>query len=398
MKPHIIIAMHYMELGGGETALIGLLHALDPNIVDTDLFIYSHQGPLMSYIPKYIHLLPENKYYSMFEKPLIYVLKNGYYKIFFSRLWAKIMAFLYKLNHKTENCTVGIAYAGKYVSKIVPDINNIKYDLAISFMTPHDFVKDHVNAKKKICWIHTDYTKIDIDQKTELSVWSSYDNIISISQEVSKSFKKIFPTLERKLIEIENILPQNIILEKQHQSIDTVDYKINNRLTLCSVGRICYPKNFDSIPYIVEKLKKYNINFHWYIIGPGEHKEIDDTAKKIGVDEFISFLGPKDNPYPYIKKCDIYIQPSRYEGKSIVVREAQVLCKPVIITNYPTAKSQINNGIDGIICDLDNSKIAETIFELYNNNSKTENIINYLRGHDYTLKDEVNKIYKLINI
>ena len=90
------------------------------------------------------------------------------------------------------------------------------------------------------------------------------------------------------------------------------------------------------------------------------------------------------------------MHPSRYEGKSIVVREAQILCKPVIITNYPTAKSQINNGADGIICELDNEKIAEAIHDLATNEKMRERLINYLQSHDNAGINEVEKIYKLI--
>ena len=110
----------------------------------------------------------------------------------------------------------------------------------------------------------------------------------------------------------------------------------------------------------------------------------------------VTFLGPSSNPYPFIKACDIYVHPSRYEGKSIVVREAQVLCKPIIITNYPTAPSQINHGKDGIICGMDNEDVANAIYELARNKEKQENIINHLETHDYSGRDEIEKIYSLI--
>ena len=61
MKHRILIAIHYMHLGGAEISLIGLLQALDPNKVDIDLFIYSHEGELIKLIPDYVNVLPENK-------------------------------------------------------------------------------------------------------------------------------------------------------------------------------------------------------------------------------------------------------------------------------------------------------------------------------------------------
>ena len=110
----------------------------------------------------------------------------------------------------------------------------------------------------------------------------------------------------------------------------------------------------------------------------------------------VFLLGKKKNPYPYIKACNIYVQPSRYEGKSVTVREAQVLCKPVIVTNYPTAKGQIQDGIDGVIVPLNNEGCAQGIAQVLENKGLQESIANYLTSHDYGNEQEVNKIYALL--
>jgi glycosyltransferase involved in cell wall biosynthesis len=145
-------------------------------------------------------------------------------------------------------------------------------------------------------------------------------------------------------------------------------------------------------------IKERGIKFHWYVIGPGNHEAIDNTIHDLRVDDCVHFIGPKSNPYPWMKACDIYVQPSRYEGHSVTVREAQILLKPVIITNYPTAKSQIRDGIDGVICGMDNESIADAIISLAQNNLKQEDLVNYLRSHDYGNESEIEKIYKLLNI
>ena len=266
-------------------------------------------------------------------------------------------------------------------------------------MNPHDFVLKHVSAKRKIAWIHTDYNQISINVEKELPIWGAYDKIISISKDVTQAFLRVFPTLMGKIVECENMMPKRWIEKNATSKTVEADYRREGVVTLCSVGRISYAKNYDNIPHIAAELKKIggkDFKFHWFIVGPGNHSNIDSVAKELGVDDVITFLGPSDNPYPYIKNCDIYVHPSRYEGKSIVVREAQILCKPVIITNYPTAKSQINNGADGIICELDNTKIAEAIHNLAIDKEKQQQLINYLQSHDNAGINEVEKIYKLI--
>ena len=99
-----------------------------------------------------------------------------------------------------------------------------------------------------------------------------------------------------------------------------------------------------------------------------------------------------------MKACDIYVQPSRYEGHSVTVREAQILGKPVIITNYPTAKSQIQDGVDGVICPMDNESIADAIISLANDKQKRARLVEYVSSHDYGNEKEVEKIYQLLNI
>lgn len=407
MKPRIFIAIHYLELGGAETSLIGLLHAFDPDKVDVYLFLYSHQGELMGAIPPHVNLLPENKTWSMFEKPLKEVLKAGQFRMFLARLKAKRQMKEYVKRMQPSDGSAIFGYLGKEVSKVLPDVNpDVEDDLAISYLHPHDFVLDHVRAKKKLCWIHTDYSTIDVNTDIELPVWGAYDHIISISPECTKSFLLKFPSLKDKILEMENILPLALIKARanENQNKNANLFGDNNNKTIInilSVGRICEAKNYDNIPYMAKALKHLSFSsslmFRWFIVGPGDHSAIDALSKELGVDDVVTFLGPSSNPYPYIKACDIYVHPSRYEGKSIVVREAQILCKPVIITNYPTAKSQINDGVDGIICELDNQKIAEAIYELAMDKAKQEQIIDYLKTHDFAGVNEVNKIYKILN-
>lgn len=403
MKKRIFIAMHYMEIGGAESSLIGLLEALDPRKVDVDLFIFAHHGVFMNAIPDYVNLLPEDKGYAMLEEPIATVFKKGHPCIGIARLIAKWKTNRFYKQHPSEkDYSAGFAFIGNEVGKVLHNLYSLgEYDLAISYNYPHNIVLDKVKAKKMVAWLHTDYRNISINKELELPIWSRYDHIVSISPGVTDSFLSVFPTLKDKMLECENILPKAYIETKAAQGC--IDKK-EGVLTLCSVGRISNAKNYDNIPYMAAALKElfraqgskieYR-DFKWLIVGPGDHSSIDALSDELGVRDNVIFTGPSDNPYPYIKDCDIYVHPSRYEGKSIVVREAQVLCKPVIITNYPTAKSQIINGVDGMICELDNKSVAKAVFDLATDSKKQASIINYLRTHDYVGVTEVEKIYKI---
>ena len=88
---------------------------------------------------------------------------------------------------------------------------------------------------------------------------------------------------------------------------------------------------------------------------------------KTETEDKVIILGKQENPYPYIANCDIYVQPSRYEGKSVTVREAQILCKPVVVTNFSTVNDQFKNGYNASICEMNGEAIANSIIELCTN-------------------------------
>lgn len=401
MKPRLFIAMHYMEIGGAETALVGLLNALDPARVDVDLFLYDHRGEMMQFIPEWVNLLPQNPKYSVLERPIVELVKRGFWGIAAARLWAKWLSQkAYKRSGSKLENNGGLDKMSKCTTPLLPKINqSVTYDLAISFLTPHRIVAEKVKAKKKIAWIHTDYTRVWVDAEDELKVWQKYDYVASISGDVTNTFLQVFPSLAPKIVEIENILSPTFV--RKRAELENVDKEIHHEgaITLLSVGRFSDAKNYDNVPDICKRLiGKTKLNIKWYIIGyGGDEALIRQKIKEADMEEHVILLGKRSNPYPYIKACDIYVQPSRYEGKSVTVREAQMLCKPVVVTNYPTAPSQIGSGIDGVIVPMDNEGCAHGLVEVICDKPLQERIIAYLKTHDYGNESEVEKIYTLIN-
>ncbi len=401
MKPRIFIAIHYMEIGGAETALVGLLNALDPARVDVDLFLYDHRGEMMQFIPEWVNLLPQIPKYSVLERPIVELVKRGFWGIAAARLWAKWLSQkAYKRSGSTLENNGGLDKMSKCTTPLLPKINqSVTYDLAISFLTPHRIVAEKVKAKKKIAWIHTDYTRVWVDAEEELKVWQKYDYVASISGDVTNTFLQVFPSLAPKIVEIENILSPAFVRKRAEVEDTDKEFRQTDKISLLSIGRYSEQKNYDNVPDICKRLiNKTKLNIKWYIIGyGGDEALIRQKIKEAGMEEHVILLGKRSNPYPYIKACDIYVQPSRYEGKSVTVREAQMLCKPVVVTNYPTAPSQIRSGIDGVIVPMDNEDCAHGLAEVICNKPLQERIIAHLKTHDYGNESEVEKIYTLIN-
>lgn len=396
MKKKILIFSHAMEIGGAERALLGLLNSFDYSKYEVDLFLLKHSGELMPLIPEKVNLLPEAPAYSAIMMPMVTVLKSGQIDVLLGRLIGKLKAKSFNEKMKYNDSAVSIEYSHKYTKKFMPVISDKEYDIAISFLTPHYFVAEKVNAKKKIAWIHTDYSTVDIDIQSELKMWSVYDNIISISDDVTKAFLSKFPSLEDKIICIENILSKEFI-DTQAELINIKDEFDNSKLKLLSIGRFCEAKNFDNVPEIASIIKSKGIDFKWYIIGYGSDEDlIKSKIAEFGMYDTVIILGKKENPYPYIKACDIYVQPSRYEGKAVTVHEAQILNKPIIITDYPTAKSQLTNGFDGVIVSMDNQDCADGIAKVIQDKELQSKLIENMKSTNYSNESEIEKLYKLI--
>jgi len=385
-----------MELGGAERALLGLLNAIDTNRVDVDLFLNQHTGAFMPLIPAKIHLLPEEEAYSVIEKPLVECLKRRQFAIAWARLVARYKYKHYLRKNHLDSDGSATHYVFNEVIHYLPSLKKYgHYDLAISFLDPPHIVLQKVDASLKMEWIHTDFSFVKVDIPTTEFWWGKNDYIVSISSTVTQQFLLLYPNLKDKIVEIHNILSPAFVREQARRNPLPPKSK---GINLCSVGRISYQKNFEAIPHIAKFLLDKGLEFHWQVVGPGDASPIIQTAKQLGVSRMVEFVGAQDNPYPYINACDIYVQPSRYEGHSVTVREAQLLYKPVVITNYNTAANQVQSGVDGIICALDNEAIANAICELAGNKDLYQSIVDYLHCHDYGNEDEVNKIYQLLCI
>ena len=426
MKKKLLIVSHALVLGGAERALLGLLESLDPEIWDTDLFLMRHEGELMDMIPDHIRLLLAIPAYTVLARPMKDTLREGHLLLTAARLAGKLTAKAYARKHAYTESIVGLEYSHKFTCPLMPKIQpEQEYDLAISFLTPHYFVARKVRAKKKIAWIHTDYTQVQLNVESETSMWSAYDHIASISDAVTESFLKVFPSMEDRIVLIENILPEKLI-RRQAEEFDAAGEMPPEGTRLLSIGRFCHQKNFDNVPDICARLLEQGLDVTWYLIGFGGDEALIRQMKEIyklcgdrikvkgsavtgygeelirqkireaGVENRVIVLGKRDNPYPYIKACDVYIQPSRYEGKAVTVREAQMLGKRVIITNYATAPSQLEDGVDGVTVPLDNAGCADAIAALLREQQTLNRVAEACRGRDYADSKQAEILVSLL--
>jgi glycosyltransferase involved in cell wall biosynthesis len=398
MKKKVFISVYDMEIGGIERSLINMLESFDYATYDVDLFICNHRGDFLNLIPQQVTVLPEIPGYTVFRKTVIQCIKEGHYSISAIRLMCKFVAGIKARLRKLKEGSgyIQMQLVSKYISYFIPKIRK-RYDLAISYAWPHDIVANKVTAAMKIAWIHTDYSELEIDNKLDLETWSRFDYIASISDACTQSFLAKYPSLTGKIILLENITSPVFIKKMAIEPVSLTVTK-DEMFKIISVGRLSYVKGFDMAIQALRVLHDKGLtHIKWYVIGYGGY---EDKLKQLIAENNLSdsfiLLGKKTNPYPYVKACDLYVQPSRYEGKAVTVTEAQIIGMPVLITNYPTASSQLSDGVDGTICELSVDGIAGGIEELYRNSELRKRLANNCSIRDYGNKEEINKIYLLI--
>ena len=234
-----------------------------------------------------------------------------------------------------------------------------------------------------------------------MPVWSKFDHVVSISDQVTENFLGVFPSLKDKIVRIDNILSPAFVKERakliSSEVVNKEMPKDNGVTNLLSIGRFTKQKNFDNVPDICRRIIESGANVRWYLIGyGGDEPLIRSKIAEAGMEDRVIILGKKSNPYPYIKACDIYVQPSRYEGNSVTVREAQILCKPVVVTDYSTARNQVKDGVDGIIVPMDNKTCGKGIVKVISSAEQIQVLSEMLTKSDYGNLSEAEKVALLL--
>lgn len=391
-KKQILIVSGGMEIGGIERSLLGLLGEFDYDKYDVDLLLHSVSGEFLPLVDRRCNLLPEIPQCAAMTQPIKTVLKR-YPLIALNRLYKR---FSVQKKYGLTDASGFALLSGYWQScvKYMPALEK-EYDAAISFMWPHEYTAKKVKAKKKIAWIHTDYTVAQMNFEKDEKTWGEFEKIAGVSDDVCTAFAKVYPSLADKLVTIENVLSPDFV--RAQAQLEPPCETDNALPFILSVGRFCPAKAFELIPQYSRIMLDKGYDHRWYIIGYGGEEElIKNEIEKYNVSENVIILGKKANPYPYMAACDVYAQPSRYEGKAVTVREAQILGKPVLITDFETAQSQVENGVDGIICPMNAESVAYNVMSLLESKEMREKLSCNCLERNYGNRDSLEEIYKFI--
>ncbi len=391
MKKKLLFIYPEMMVGGSTTCLLSLLDRIDKNEYEVDLQLFLNKGELLTQIPNGVNLLPcaykynDNK---VSKRKIVKSIFNGqalkaiFCKIKYGR--RKNISFRWILTVLSVKSQVALS-----------KINDKEYDVAIGFLELWSnayLVSNKVKAKKKIGYIHPDYETGGFFKEGDYKVLSKLDNIVTVSKTNKINLANYYPEFRNKIVCVENIVPRELILQKSQEEIDFI--KEENCLYLLTVCRITNTsKGLDRVINAFEKMKseKWFYKIRWVIIGSGEDfEETKRLVEETGLISTIKLLGKKLNPYPYFKVANFFLLPSKYEGKPMVVEEAQIFNLPCIVTNYTSAKEQVIDGVNGIILENSDIGIEKGLREFFESQEK----IDYFLHNKVICEDNSEKGYR----
>lgn len=368
----ILFVINTLGQAGAETALLSLLQTLAREKgearYEISLYVLTGQGEMASRLPADVRLL--NKKYreeSVLTAKGRKYLKKTVLKAMFTR-GTVVKLFPYLVKNTCAMLGKKRLLPDKLLWRVLSDGGMVlpeEYDLAVSYLEGGAayFVADHVKAAKKAAFIHVDYEKAGYTRALDKDCYLAFDKIFTVSDEVREAFLKAYPELPDKTEVFHNILNKEEIVRRAEEGEGFTDDFHGMRLL--SVGRLTAQKAFEVSVDAMKRLKDAGKNVRWYVLGEGDQrKKLQEQIDTLGLTENFILYGAVNNPYPFMKQADIYVHASRFEGKSIAIQEAQILGKPMVVSDCSGNREQVCHGKDGLMCGLTPESLAENIMLL----------------------------------
>lgn len=386
MKKRILFMIGTLQSGGVSKSIVNLLNTIDRTTYDVHLLLLDRAGDILSqYLPSdvTVHVNQEIENLHRGLSGVRALLLTGH-------LWLAFGSLLRMLMSKISR-----AWAGRWLAYLMPRFTDLNFDLIVDYGGQQQlyYMVDKLNGKKKITFFHNDYSKWPYYYTADRLYYPKVDQILSISQTCVDVLKAYFPDCKDKISVMQNISSPVLITKQANEVVDLPQAP----LLLASLGHIMRRKGTDFSIDAAKILQEKGVEFKWMLVGKVIEKDLIKRIEQEGLADRFVFLGIRSNPYPYIKAADIYVHPSRFEGKSIALDEAKILCKPIVVTNFSTVNDQFEDRVNASICEMDGRALADAIIKLATDKELRQSYVAYLSAHIVDNSSEVEKLYAFID-
>lgn len=384
-RKKILFLVGNLESGGVSKSMVNLLQVIDKGRYDISLWVGRKGGLYEGLLPREgVRVIIDSVTNALNRGPkgLFFLLSKGRF----------IRAFL-------SGCRMIISLFSKstaalLLSRLYP-VPNEEYDVIVDYGGQQllYFMVDRLKARKKISFFHSDYKKWPYYFSLDRKYYPKVDDICTISTRCVESFIDMFPDVSNKMHCIENISSASMI---RWMALDTVDELPAGVPVFVTVGHVTELKGSDLAIRTAAMLQKQGIDFVWMFIGKvSDPKKYDAMIRNYGLGDKIRLLGLRPNPYPYMQGATLIVHPSQFEGKSIALDEAKILCKPIVVTNFSTVHDQFEDGVNASICEMTPESLSREIMRLLRDPGRRKRYSAWLEQHCVDNSAEVSKLYEL---
>ena len=376
-KKRLLFVVHQMNVGGVQKALLSALDAIDYDTYEVTLYVRKNRRELLPRVNARVGKIIVNedatRYYRRPKAIALHLpgrlakLCGGSGERFEERL-------------KQYVIDAGMRYEKKHYFS-----DGKRYDIAVSYIQGYtaQFTAQYVDAGRKIMFFHG---STDEHNALHHQIMGAFDRIVAVNEGCRTMLRITYPEFADKIISIENYVDGDLVRAEAEK--ETVDRQ-NAAVVLCTCGRLTPVKGFDLAVTAAGRLKEKGLDFLWYFVGDGPEREnLERQIRKTGLENNISITGMRENPYPFMAQCDIYVQPSYEEAQPLSVIEALLLCRPVVSTETTGGKNLVKNGKNGLLAAIDAESLAEKIWLLANDSALRERIGENLGKLDRTAEEE----------
>ncbi len=365
----ILIANNNLHIGGVQKALVNLLWSIRGQY-DITLLLFSKSGEYLTELPPDIKII---------------VPKSGYSFLGMSR--GDTCGFMEKLG-RSFYAAITRVFGRKYAIGLM-SMGQKKleaYDVAISYMHNagnkafnggcNDFVLKHVSARKKIAFLHCDYSNCGANTPENNKMYARFDAIAACSRGCADSFIRANPELADKVRLVYNCHQfERIRAMAEDAAIILPEGKIN----ILTVARFGKEKSVTRAIEALGKLTELRERYHYYIIGDGiQRPQVEQLIKEFHLEDNVTLLGEMSNPYGYMKAADLLLMSSISEAAPMVIGESASLGTPILSTETSSAVEMIEDTGFGWVCENNVEALADALSGILRSGEKIWDKKDYL--------------------
>jgi len=344
-----------------------MLERIDPKQFDVSLLVLAPGGPLTGSIPHHVEVVPtppvltaatlprSRAWWALWELARFFSVRK--------RRLLTALAALATVVAAAITRTPGQQLRQRLWRRVGPHLPQVSghFDAAVGILGVSTYaVIDLVDADHKYHWLRSDTRVLQRDERIEAEYFARLTGVISVSAICTEIFVDVYPSFRDRIREYKNDIPQL-------PSTAPAEWpaKASDTLRILTVARLDKLKGLDLAIEAAEELRRRGRAFSWLVAGDGpERSRLTERIRDLALEEHVMLAGTVLNTQPLLAMADLYVHPSRAEGRSNAVEEAKAAGVAVITTRYPTVGEQVTDGVDGIVCDFSVSAIADAIDDL----------------------------------